>query len=118
MDGQTPIRTLVTCAFTYGFSLEFLLHLIEENNYEFNLLRNKNIIIGKYLLLLFYYEDIILDTNYRTNLIKLAKNDDSDAQYILATSYMDGIKMPKDEEEAYSSVNDVKIDKDKKELTF
>ena len=45
------------------------LHLINEkdDDYDdvdvdsFNLLRNKNIIIGKYLLSLFYYKDIILE---------------------------------------------------------
>ena len=35
--------------------------LLEENDDEYNILQNINIIIGKYLLSLFYYKDILLD---------------------------------------------------------
>src|SRR4051794_1137539 len=45
-----------------------ILHLIRETNKdEFNLLKNKNIIIGKYLLSLFYYKDIILGKGVNYN---------------------------------------------------
>src|SRR3954454_16558006 len=37
------------------------LHLLKENDDEFNILQGINTIIGKYLLSLFYYKDIILD---------------------------------------------------------
>ncbi|CAB4481156.1 unnamed protein product [Rhizophagus irregularis] len=37
------------------------LHLLEENNDKCDMLQNINIMIGKYLLSLFYYNDIILD---------------------------------------------------------
>ncbi|CAB5376950.1 unnamed protein product [Rhizophagus irregularis] len=62
------------------------LNFIEEyddDNDLFNVLRYKNIIIGKYLLSLFYYKDIILDINFKqnelSNLLKLAENDDLEA---------------------------------------
>jgi len=93
------------------------LYLIDKNEDTFNLLRNKNIIIGKYLLSLFYYKDIIIDIegfNYNQNkkeagnnqnelmkLVKLAKNGDSEAQYNLAVCYMDGIGIQKNEQKAF-----------------
>ncbi|CAB4474036.1 unnamed protein product [Rhizophagus irregularis] len=62
------------------------LNFIEEyddDNDLFNVLRYKNVIIGKYLLSLFYYKDIILDINFKqnelSNLLKLAENDDLEA---------------------------------------
>src|SRR5204862_7435771 len=81
------------------------LHLTEESDDEFNSLKSKNTIIGKYLLSLFYYKDIILDIegfNYKhltesnnneliQQLLKLAKNGNSEAQYKLATCYINGI---------------------------
>ncbi|RIA91509.1 hypothetical protein C1645_875361 [Glomus cerebriforme] len=110
-------------------------HLIEEINDSFDSLRNKNIIIGKYLLSLFYYSDIILDINYKQNklitLQRLTENDDLEsqcnliigakanyrkifesflssaekgnpnAQFYLATCYMDGIGTEKDEKKAF-----------------
>ncbi|GES99188.1 tetratricopeptide repeat protein [Rhizophagus clarus] len=59
------------------------LHLIENNDDSFNLLRNYNIIIGKYLLSLFYYKDNILDVkeNKLTNLLKLTENNNLEKQY-------------------------------------
>ncbi|CAB5374997.1 unnamed protein product [Rhizophagus irregularis] len=67
------------------------LNLIEkddDDNDTFNSLKNKNIIIGKYLLSLFYYEDIILDINFKQNefikLLELTENDDLEAKYNLA----------------------------------
>ncbi|RIA98815.1 hypothetical protein C1645_28437 [Glomus cerebriforme] len=75
------------------------------NSNSFNLLSNKNIIIGKYLLSLFYYKDIIIDIegfNFKKKkpennnqkellkLLQLAKNDDSTAQYNLAICYKNG----------------------------
>ncbi|GES87833.1 Sel1 repeat family protein [Rhizophagus clarus] len=71
----------------------------EETN---NLLRKRNIIIGKYLLSLFYYKDIILDINYKLNLQRLAANGDSEAQFNLAIHYMNGIGMQKDEKKAFN----------------
>ncbi|CAB4393339.1 unnamed protein product [Rhizophagus irregularis] len=79
------------------------LHLIE----NVDTLKNENIIIGKYLLSLFYYKDIILDVEgfkYNQNkkniknddqneiikLLKLAKNGDIKAQYNLAICYQNG----------------------------
>src|ERR1700733_11922581 len=44
------------------------LYSVEKNE---NLLRNINIIIGKYLLSLFYYKDIISDINYKNKFIAL-----------------------------------------------
>src|SRR5579862_9068608 len=70
------------------------LHLFEKNENTFNLLKSRNIIIGKYLLSLFYYKDIILDIIYKQNkfisLQKLAKNGDLEAQYNLAVCYKNG----------------------------
>ncbi|RIA98793.1 hypothetical protein C1645_870407 [Glomus cerebriforme] len=60
------------------------LHLTEKDNDSF---KNKNIIIGKYLLSLFYYGDIIYKQNEFNKLLKLAENDDSEAQYNLAIYY-------------------------------
>jgi TPR repeat protein len=79
------------------------LHLIE----NVDTLKNENIIIGKYLLSLFYYKDIILDVEgfiYNQNkkktkgddqneiikLLELAKNGDIKAQYNLAICYQNG----------------------------
>ncbi|RIA91520.1 hypothetical protein C1645_821930 [Glomus cerebriforme] len=76
------------------------LYLIEEINDSFNSLRNKIIIIGKYLLSLFYYKDIILDFNYKHNFItlqKLADNDDLEAQCNLAFCYQNGHGVKEDE---------------------
>ncbi|PKY44559.1 HCP-like protein [Rhizophagus irregularis] len=78
--------------------------LIEDFDYSFVSLRNKNIIIGKYLLSLFYYKDIILDINYKQNKLamslKLAKKGDLEAQYNLAICYMDGKGVRKDKKKA------------------
>ncbi|CAB5363955.1 unnamed protein product [Rhizophagus irregularis] len=78
--------------------------IINDFDYSFVSLRNKNIIIGKYLLSLFYYKDIILDINYKQNKLamslKLAKKGDLEAQYNLAICYMDGKGIRKDKKKA------------------
>ncbi|CAB4392737.1 unnamed protein product [Rhizophagus irregularis] len=94
-------------------ALDFYLLVIDNekiendlSNENFNLLKNKNIIIGKYLLLLFYYKDIIIDIE--------------DAQYNLAIHYMDGVEIQKNEEKAFewflkSEQSEYLIANDKKE---
>ncbi|CAB4477939.1 hypothetical protein RhiirA5_381834 [Rhizophagus irregularis] len=47
------------------------LYLTEENRNEFNLLKNNNIIIGKYLLSLYYYKDIIIINTVNTMILKV-----------------------------------------------
>ncbi|CAB4489009.1 unnamed protein product [Rhizophagus irregularis] len=122
-------------------ALDFYLLVIDNekiendlSNENFNLLKNKNIIIGKYLLSLFYYKDIIIDIegfNYYQSkgnnnqnglmkLVKLAKNGDLDAQYNLAIHYMDGVEIQKNEEKAFewflkSEQSEYLIANDKKE---
>ena len=61
-------------------------HNSKENDSEFSVLRNNNIIIGKYLLSLFYYKDIIL---YERKLIELnlKSGDDPVAQYKFGYCY-------------------------------
>ncbi|CAB5363939.1 unnamed protein product [Rhizophagus irregularis] len=82
-----------------------ILHLNDEDNNLFFI--NKNIIIGKYLLSLLYYKDIILDINRKqnvskfSNIFKLAENGDLEAQYNLAICYMDGIGTQKNEIKAF-----------------
>ncbi|CAB4492143.1 unnamed protein product [Rhizophagus irregularis] len=101
----------IGCKLNKEKALDFYLLVIDNekieidfSNENFNLLKNKNIIIGKYLLSLFYYKDIIIDMegfnyyqskgnndqNELMKLIKLAKNGDLDAQYDLAARYMGG----------------------------
>ncbi|RIA90346.1 hypothetical protein C1645_823479 [Glomus cerebriforme] len=81
----------------------------------FYLLRNENIIIGKHLLSLFYYKDIIIDTegfNYTQNrknneeneftkFLNSAEKENSNAQYNLAICYVDGMGIQNDEEKAF-----------------
>src|SRR5436189_5166526 len=50
------------------------LNLLEENDDVFNILQNNNIIIGKYLLSLFYYKDIILENSLSDFVIKCLKS--------------------------------------------
>ncbi|CAB4478669.1 unnamed protein product [Rhizophagus irregularis] len=62
------------------------LNLIEKNDDTFDLLRNNNIVIGKYLLSLFYYKDnILFDYTYKQNksvhLLKLSGNNDLELEY-------------------------------------
>ncbi|GBB94209.1 hypothetical protein RclHR1_02310015 [Rhizophagus clarus] len=71
------------------------------DNEVFNLLRERNIIIGKYLLSLFYYKDIILDFNYILRLQTLVENNDIRAHYNLAICYKNGIGIRKDEKKAF-----------------
>ncbi|CAB4430233.1 unnamed protein product [Rhizophagus irregularis] len=101
-----------------NFNKLVLVYSIENNNDIFNSLKNKNIIIGKYLLSLFYHKDIIIDIecfnyyyyqnskqsndqNELMKLVKLAKNGNLNAQYNLAVRYMDGIGIQKNEEKAF-----------------
>src|SRR5581483_12067192 len=56
------------------------LHLIEENKDEFSSLRNNNIVIGKYLLSLYYYKDIILDKGLLYNQEEIKTNDNNEDQ--------------------------------------
>src|SRR5437764_9506108 len=120
------------------------LYLIEDHYDEFMLLKNENIIIGKYLLSLFYYKNIILDIEGFNSkckeesddndeqreilrLLTLAKDGDSEAQYILAVCYMDGIETQKNEKRAfnwflkseqnkYTMMNNIKIDEDERKV--
>src|SRR5947199_353229 len=67
------------------------LNLSEENDNEFNVLQNINVNIGKYLLSLFYYKDIILDVRDLSNLdLKSAIKGDSKAQFDLGNCYCYG----------------------------
>ena len=62
------------------------LHWLEGNDNEFDALQNINIIIGKYLLSLFYYKDIILESKLNDVIIKYlksARKGDPIAQYNL-----------------------------------
>jgi hypothetical protein len=90
---------------------------LEKNKDSFDALRNKNIIIGKYLLALFYYRDIILDIegfNYNQirketennqneliKLLKLAKNGNLEAQNNLAICYRNGDGIEINHEKAF-----------------
>src|SRR2546421_295550 len=74
-------------------------NLSEENEEEFEILQNDNIIIGKYLLSLFYYKDIIL-SGYVINL-NFAKKGDSRAQCGLGNCYYDGEGTDKNYKKAF-----------------
>ncbi|CAB4481157.1 unnamed protein product [Rhizophagus irregularis] len=80
------------------------LHLLEENNEECcDTLQIFNFIIGKYLLSLLYYKDIILD---KINLSKLeysesARKGDPIAQYNLGYCYQYGKRVAKDYNKAF-----------------
>ncbi|RIA80387.1 hypothetical protein C1645_730152 [Glomus cerebriforme] len=78
-----------------------ILQLIESNNISFKSLRNNNIIIGKILISLFYYKDIILDYNKLTILQELSENGDLGAQYNLAIRYQNGNGIKNDYKKAF-----------------
>ncbi|CAB5354047.1 unnamed protein product [Rhizophagus irregularis] len=77
----------------------------EEKDYElFDILQNINIIIGKYLLSLFYYKDIILDKILQNNLnkyLEFAIKGVPMAQYNLGYCYQYGQGVTKDYKEAF-----------------
>ena len=56
-----------------------------EGNEEFDILQSINIIIGKYLMSLFCYKDIILEISFGDRMIESAIKGDSKAQYDLGT---------------------------------
>ncbi|CAB4478663.1 unnamed protein product [Rhizophagus irregularis] len=74
------------------------LPMIVKNNGVFNLLRNSNTIIGKYLLSLFYYKDFInnilsvidLEQNKLVFLLKLDGNSELEVQFNLTICRKDG----------------------------
>jgi TPR repeat protein len=79
----------------------YLLNIKKEEDYDYNddynesfdILKNINIIIGKYLLSLFYYKDIILDKIIQSNFNKYlesAMKGDPMAQYNLGRCYQYG----------------------------
>ncbi|CAB4482016.1 unnamed protein product [Rhizophagus irregularis] len=98
-------------------SLEFFLLAInneksliqnEENdneNNEFGLLQSYNIIIGKYLLSLFYYKDIISDlrnlSDVEVKYLKSARKGDPIAQYNLGYCYQHGKGVTQDHNKAF-----------------
>lgn len=57
--------------------------------------------MGKYLLSLLYYKDIILDTHYKLNLQILAENGDLEALYKLAIQYINGLGTQNDKKKAF-----------------
>ncbi|PKY18744.1 HCP-like protein [Rhizophagus irregularis] len=77
----------------------------EEKDYElFDILQNINFIIGKYLLSLFYYKDIILDKILQNNLnkyLEFAIKGVPMAQYNLGYCYQYGQGVTKDYKEAF-----------------
>ncbi|CAB4376150.1 unnamed protein product [Rhizophagus irregularis] len=91
----------------------------EENDNEFDIIQNNNIIIGKYLLSLFYYKDIILGIktlgyryhygqgvvqNYKKAFkwyLKSAKYGCAENQYSLGLCYKNGIGIDKDYDKAF-----------------
>jgi TPR repeat protein len=79
------------------------LYLLEKENDKFDVLQIMNIIIGKYLLSLYYYKDIILD---KINLSKLeysesARKGNPAAQYNLGYCYQHGKGVAKDYNKAF-----------------
>src|SRR4051794_9260219 len=77
------------------------LHLLEENG---DLMRNINIIIGKILLSLFYYKDIILENKLNDFIIKYLKSSrkgDPVAQYNLGYCYQHGQGVTQDYKKAF-----------------
>src|SRR5436305_14703013 len=77
-------------------------HSSKENDNEFNVLRNNNIIIGKYLLSLFYYKDIILYEKKLNELnLRSVRKGDPIAQYNLGNCYYYGYGVKKDYKKAF-----------------
>ncbi|RIA89658.1 hypothetical protein C1645_824543 [Glomus cerebriforme] len=105
MENHEKSKFWFTSFMGFFYQLDYdRLYLIEEINDSFDSLRDKNIIIGKYLLSLFYYRDIILDINYENellNLQKFAKSGDLEAKYNLAIRYQNGIGTKIDYKKAF-----------------
>src|ERR1043166_10323982 len=83
---------------------EFLNHNfthVHLNDNEFNALKNINNIIGKYLLSLFYYKDILLDERKFIKYLKFAQKGDSEAQHSLGECYYYGREVSQDYEKAF-----------------
>src|SRR5436305_1661749 len=77
-------------------------HSSNENDNEFSVLRNNNIIIGKYLLSLFYYKDIILCERKLSELnLKSVKKDDPVAQFKFGYCYQYGQGIAQDSVKAF-----------------
>ncbi|CAB5363310.1 unnamed protein product [Rhizophagus irregularis] len=95
--------------------------LTEENRNEFNLLKNNNIIIGKYFLSLYYYKDIIIFNTI--NMMKILKDNEFniDKQMELQEEHIcinnniiqDSIKKLKSEENTNNNMNNSIINKKK-----
>src|SRR5204862_364832 len=84
--------------------MEFLNHNFTHlrlNDSEFNTSQNINNIIGKYLLSLFYYKDILLDEREFIKYLKSAQKGDSEAQHSLGKCYYYGIEVSQDYEKAF-----------------
>ncbi|CAB5294778.1 unnamed protein product [Rhizophagus irregularis] len=85
------------------------LNLLEEKNIkDFDIFKYINNIIGKYLLSLFYYKDIIIDminlkymSDVVINYLKSARKNDSIAQFNLGYCYGYGEGVPQDCEKAF-----------------
>ena len=78
--------------------------LLEENGDEFDIMQNINTMIGKYLLSLFYYKDIILEHQSDDLIIKYLKSSrkgDSIAQNNLGHCYQHGQGVDKDYKKAF-----------------
>src|SRR5436305_9225341 len=74
------------------------------NDDEFDIMQNINIIIGKYLLSLFYYKDIILENKLDDFIIKYLKSSrkgDPINQYNLGYCYQYGQRISKDFKKAF-----------------
>ncbi|RIA97015.1 hypothetical protein C1645_814678 [Glomus cerebriforme] len=81
---------------------------VDEIDNDFNKLQDINLIIGKYLLSLFYYKDHILDERSLINsndivikYLKLARKDDPIAQYNLGYCYQYGQGVNQDSNKAF-----------------
>jgi TPR repeat protein len=94
------------------FEKEFLnqnfINLLKENDNEFDILNDINVNIGKYLLSLFYYKDIILSKIDSINLsefvieyLRSAKKGDLTAQYNLGNCYQFGHGVAQDYKKAF-----------------
>src|ERR1043166_2293204 len=85
-------------------SLNQDLQLMEVDDDESDMLQNINIIIGKYLLSLFYYKDIILESKLNDLIIKYLKSSrkgDPIAQYNLGICYEKGLGTEQDCDRAF-----------------
>ena len=76
-------------------------NLLKKNDNEFDVLQSVNINIGKYLLSLFYYKDIILSERGFRSYLKSAEKGDPKAQYDLGNCYYDGRGVSQDYKKAF-----------------